>query len=148
MTAIRMNPRWLTVAGLLSVVLLASLAHGENPENPQNPRLRSRRAVEIERLRFKLHERVEYPLRQRQLRSDITLMEAEVASLRRRIKEVDGFYGSAALFTMREDLRLDLLAAELMVNDAKHELALLQNHHQDERRLRQLLMQDAQQPAR
>jgi len=145
MTAFRMNLRWLLAGSLLAAGLSASLAQGQNPKEPQNPPQSLRRTLEIQRLRFKLYERVEYPLRQRQLQSEITLLEAQVASLGRRIKEVDGFYGSTALFTMREDLRLDLLATELLLKDRRHELTLLQTHNQDERRLRQLLIAETQQ---
>lgn len=148
MPAFRMNLRWLTVASLVSAGCFVSLAQGDDQEKLEQPRVRALRTLEIERLRLKLYERVDYPLRQRQLQTDIKLTEARIASLRRRIKEVDGFYGSAALFTMLEDLKLDLLEAELLLKDSKHELALLQLHHRDERRLRQLLIEDLQQQAR
>jgi hypothetical protein len=99
--------------------------------------------LEIARLRFKLYERVDYPLRQRQLHSEITLLEARVASMRRRVKDLDRFRGAEALFTTIEDARLALLEAELGLRDREHELMLLELHNQDERRLRQLLIEEA-----
>ena len=105
-------------------------------------------AVEIARLRFKLYQRVDYPLLVRQLRTDIKLREARVDSLRRRVKEAERFSRSNALFTTIEMLRLELLEAELLLKDRKHELSLLQIHNRDERRLRQLLIESAGKSAR
>jgi len=101
MSAFRIKLRWLMVASLLSAGFVVSLARGATPENSVS---RSTRAVEIERLRFKLYERVDYPLYLRHLRTDIKLMEARVASLRRRVKEAQRFYRSSALFATIENL--------------------------------------------
>lgn len=140
MFAFRMNLRWLTAAGLLSAGFIVSIAPGAHPDKTDN---RSTRAVEIARLRFKLYERVDYPLLVRQLKTEIKLMEARAASLRRRLKEAERFHRAKALWTTTENLRLDLFEAELLLKDWNHELVLLQNHNQDERRLRQLLIEEA-----
>lgn len=138
MITFRMNPRWLLIASLLVAGFAVSWADGATPARPVS---RSKRALEISRLRFKLFERVDYPLRLRHLRTEITLMEARVASLRRRVKEAERFHQSEALFTTIENLRLELLEAELLLKDWRHELTLLRTYSQDERRLHQLLIQ-------
>jgi len=141
--AIRTNSCRIFLASVLLTGLVVSWAQGAPPERPVS---RSQHALEIARLRFKLYERVDYPIRQRQLRTEITLMEARVSSLQRRVKEAERFRQSEALFTTIENLRLELLEAELLLKDWKHELSLLKAHHQDERRLHQLLIQNAATP--
>ena len=145
MSAFRINLRWLLVASLLSAGFVVSLARGATTEISVS---QSTRAVEIARLRFKLYERVDYPLHLRHLRTDIKLMDARVASLRRRVKEAQRFYRSPALFTTIENLQLELLEAELVLKDRKREQTLLQIHNQDERRLRKLLIENAQRQVR
>ena len=141
MIAFRMSSRWLMVTSLLAAGFVVSVAYAATPVDSVS---RSARAVEIARLRFKLYERVDYPLRVRELQTDIKLMEASVASLRRRVKETDRFRYAEGLFTTTEILRLELLAAELRLKDCQHELSLLQIHNQDERRLRLLMIEGAQ----
>ncbi len=145
MSAFRINLRWLMAAGLLSAGLVVSFARGATPEKFVR---HSDQAVEIARLRFKLYERVDYPLLLRHLRTEIKLREAQVDSLSRRVKEAKRFYRSPALFTTIEELQLSLLEAELLLKDLKHERALLQIHNQDERRLRKLLIEIAARPVR
>ncbi len=145
MSAFRTNSRWLMVASLLLAGLVVSLARGATPENSVS---QSDSAIEIARLRFKLYERVDYPLRLRHLRTEIKLMAAQVDSLSRRVKEARRFYRSPALFTTIEKLQLELLGAELLLKDLKHEQTLLQIHNRDERRLRKLLIENAAQPIR
>ena len=129
---------------LLAAVLLTGLVVSPAPAiDSAASATRESRSQEIARLRFKLYERVDYPLLVRQLRTEIKLMEARVASLRRRVKEAERFHRARALFTTIENLRLELLEAELLLKDWKHELRLLQIHHVEERRLRQLLIETA-----
>ena len=140
MSAFRINLRWLMAAGLLSAGLVVSFARGATPEKFVS---HSDQAVEIARLRFKLYERVDYPLRLRHLRTEIKLMQAQVDSLRRRVKEAQRFSRSPALFTTIEKLQLRLLEADLLLKDLRHEQTLLQIHNQDERRLRKLIIDNA-----
>ncbi len=133
--------RWLAAASVLIAGCVVSIAIAAPPTTPRS---RSAEAIEIARLRLKLYERVDYPLRMRQLRTDIEIMEARVASLRRRVKETDRFRYAEGMFTATERLRLELLEAELVLRDWKHELTLLQIHHQDERRLRRLEIEAAE----
>lgn len=145
MSVCRIKLRWLVVASLLVAGLIVSLARGAPPQNSVS---RSTRAIEIARLRFKLYERVDYPLLLRRLRTDIKLTQARVDSLRRRVKEAERFYRSPGLFTTIERLQLQLLEAELLLKDLRHEQTLLQIHNQDERRLRKLLIESAARPVR
>jgi hypothetical protein len=131
--------------GLLSAGLIVPFARSATAENSVR---RSDQAVEIARLRLKLYERVDYPLRLRHLRTEIKLMEARVSSLGRRVKESRRFYRSPALFTTIEKLQLSLLEAELVLKDLKHERTLLQSHNKDERRLRMLQIEIAARPVR
>jgi hypothetical protein len=131
--------------GLLSAGLIVPFARSATAENSVR---RSDQAVEIARLRLKLYERVDYPLRLRHLRTEIKLMEARVSSLGRRVKEARRFYRSPALFTTIEKLQLSLLEAELVLKDLKHERTLLQSHNKDERRLRMLQIEIAARPVR
>ncbi len=141
MIAFRMNPRWLMAASLLAAGMVVSAAFAATPEDSVSQAARS---VEIARLRFKLYERVDYPLRMRQLQNEIKLQEACVDSLRRRVKETDRFRYAEGLFTTTEILRLELLRAELSLQNSQHELQLLERHNQDERRLHRLLIETAQ----
>lgn len=145
MSAIRISLRCLMVASLLLGGLVVSLANGATPDKSVS---HSDQVLEIARLRFKLYERVDYPLLLRHLRTEIKLMQAQVDSLRRRVKEAQRFSRSPALFTTIEILQLRLLEAELLLKDLKHEQTLLQIHNQDERRLRKLLIVNASRSVR
>ena len=112
----------------------------EPPAQLAEKRAEAEQDLEIARLRLRLFERVDYPLRLRELERGIDLLEAEVASLKRQVKELEKFerYGTGALTLSLERTRLQLLDSELQLRDARHERVLLQLHARDELRLRKL----------
>ena len=138
------RPQSLLVTTLL--VLAAGVARSaETPTPTPDPLADAKRAVEAARLRLRLFERVDYPLRLQELDGRLQLTRAEIESLRRRIAEYERFDGSKALFLTLEETRLQLLDAELRWKQLDRERLLLQFHYKDERRLRQLLIEQAEQ---
>lgn len=130
------------------IVLAAGVALGASAllaAQPADPVADAGRAVEAARLRLKLFERVDYPLRLQELDGRLQLTRAEIESLRRRIAEYERFNGSKAFFLTLEETRLQLLDAELRWKQLDQERLLLQLHYKDERRLRQLLIEQAEQ---
>lgn len=104
------------------------------------------RELEIAVLQLRRYERLEYPLRLRRLESMIELTEAEVASFERQVAEYAGFdkfVGSAPLFQSLEQARLNLIDAQLRLDDAQQERRLLERHHADQRRLYALQIESA-----
>jgi hypothetical protein len=134
---------WTTI---LAVALVACAAGASPPaEAPRAGELaEALHELEVARLRLRLYERVDYPLRLQELEADIRLAEAEVASFRRRMAEYDRFDDTRALFATRENTRLQLLSMELRLKNLKQERVLLQIHNRDERRLRQLLVEQGE----
>ena len=103
------------------------------------------RALEEARIRLRLFERVDYPLRLQEVDAQIKLTQAELDSFRRRIAEYERFDGSGAMFLELENARLMLGAARLRLQNLERERLLLQLHFKDERRLRQLQVDAASQ---
>ena len=103
------------------------------------------RALEETRLRLRLFERVDYPLRLQEVDAQIKLTRAEIESFRRRIAEYERFDGSGAVFLELENVRLMLGAGRLRLQNLERERLLLQLHFKDERRLRQMQVDAAAQ---
>jgi len=103
------------------------------------------RALEEARIRLRLFERVDYPLRLQEVDAQIKLTQAELDSFRRRIAEYERFDGSRAVFLELENARLMLNAGRLRMQNLERERLLLQLHFKDERRLRQLQVDAASQ---
>ena len=103
------------------------------------------RALEEARLRLRLFERVDYPLRLQEVDAQIKLTRAEVESFQRRIAEYERFDGSGAVFLELENVRLMLGAGRLRLQNLERERLLLQLHFKDERRLRQMQVDAAAQ---
>ena len=82
------RPQSLLVTTLL--VLAAGAARSaETPTPTPDPLADAKRAVEAARLRLRLFERVDYPLRLQELDGRLQLTRAEIESLRRRIAEYE-----------------------------------------------------------
>ena len=141
------RPQSLLVTTLL-VLATGAACSAETPTRTPDPLADAKRAVEAARLRLRLFERVDYPLRLQELDGRLQLTRAEVESLRRRIAEYERFDGSKAVFLTLEETRLQLLEAELRWKQLDQERLLLQLHYKDERRLRQLLIEQAEQSVR
>ncbi len=99
------------------------------------------RAQEIARLRYLLYQRVEYPLRLRQLDSEIRIASAELKSLDRQIQEYESISRPVAshpfLFTL-ESAKMRRVAVQERLQFVQHEKRLVLQSFQIERRLRQL----------
>ncbi|HND52728.1 MAG TPA: hypothetical protein PLV92_10045 [Pirellulaceae bacterium] len=97
---------------------------------------------EAARLKVKLFERVDYPLRLKQLDSDLRLARAEVESYQKLFNEYSRFnrylVDSKPFTAQAEEYRLKLLAAQLRCENLEEERVLLERYRVDERRLREL----------
>ena len=120
------------VAVLAMTVCLCTYAAGQDTKTSSS--------IEIARLKLRLFERVEYPLRLRELSDDIKLAQAEIESLKRQEKELERFK-TKAFFASLENLRLRRLEAELRLKKLRHERVLLQIYAKDEVRLRRLTIE-------
>ncbi|MBM4001072.1 MAG: hypothetical protein FJ297_16310 [Planctomycetes bacterium] len=102
------------------------------------------REAEIARLRQLLFQRVTYPLRLRQLDSEIRIAEAEIRSLDRRVREHESIsrpVTSHPFLIELESNKMRRLAAVERLDSLKRERLLLVQNYQIERRLRELEQQ-------
>ncbi|MEZ6114196.1 MAG: hypothetical protein R3C99_24765 [Pirellulaceae bacterium] len=107
------------------------------------------RNLQIAELQSRLADGVDYPLRLRQLDTEIKLADAELQSLRRINANYSKFNrvsnDGGPLLLEREQFKLDLLRAELRLKNLRDERFLLNRHLSEQRRLHQLLVQRARQ---
>ncbi len=104
------------------------------------------REVELAQIRMRLWERLDYPLRQRQIDSELKLAEAQIESLKRQVSEYEQFTKfkySSPLFYSLEEARVQLVAAQARRDDLREEAALLLKNRDDLRRLQELEVEAA-----
>ena len=105
------------------------------------------RALEIAMLEKKLYEQVSHPMRVRTLNAEITLTEARIKSLNRRLDEyepMDRFETGRALFVTIEETKLDLLREELHLQELKARRTAENRFHRQQARLHALKVDQAQ----
>jgi hypothetical protein len=130
----------------LSVVALSLVCLTAPREAAAQTIYDTQRAVEMAQLRLRLYQQVEHPADLRRVQSDLTFVEAEVASLKRLLKEygpMDRFSTGRALVLTIESTRLSLLRAELNRDSLKQQLTAMQRWHGDRLRLLQLELAEA-----
>ncbi|MEM6797989.1 MAG: hypothetical protein AAF589_00615 [Planctomycetota bacterium] len=104
------------------------------------------RELEIAALKLRLYELTEYPGQIRKLDSAIKLTRAEVEGwerLEREYRSLRKFDRGSALPLTIEQVRLDLLAAELRLDDLKAQRLAAQRAHQLKQRLLRLSVEQA-----
>ena len=107
--------------------------------------------IEAARLRIKLYEGQEYPLKRRLLNSKINIAKARVESLQRQHAEYQQFTKfkySAPLFGQLEHVKVAQVEAEEHLKNLIEEKSLLERFHQDQRRLLELELKILEQAAR
>ena len=121
----------LAAVSLVGMALLAPAAAGAEPvftapvaSPPPSSRAAAHRNLELAELRLLRFDRIEYPLAQRRLENEIEMVQAEIDSRKRRIREYEQFtrnaYSSPLFYTLEEnalalkgaELRLDMLLRE------------------------------------
>jgi len=100
--------------------------------------------IEIARLRIKIYENHEYPLKRSTLDSKIRVAKVRIESLERQKKEYEQFtkfkYSSPMIGEL-ERVYVALVEAEEDLKNLSHEKILLQRFHQDRMRLMRLELQ-------
>lgn len=130
---------------LLIAAILTTPVTGQEP--PADDSAAAERVLETARLTLRLYRKVEFPLRIRQLESQIALAEAELGSFRRRIAEYEAFSRnkySAPLFFSLEQARLAETATRLRLEGLREELLLVERYYRDRCRLLELEVEAAQ----
>ena len=133
-------------ASMLSLLALTVLPLTASAELQQIRREAARRDLEAAEIRLRLYVNEEYPRALRRLDREIELAVAHLHSHQRRVVEYqqfDKFEGSNPLFLTLEKARLELLAAEIHLEDLHHERRLLQYNHRDRCRLLELDVAEA-----
>lgn len=111
----------------------------------------ARRDLEVAQLRARIYERMEAPLLARRLDHQIELATLQVDLLKRRLKEYEPltrFTHSSPLLITLEESRLNLLEAELRLDQLKEERLLRMRYHGDLLRLHELTAGSALQRVR
>lgn len=96
---------------------------------------------EIRTLEWRLYDRVEFPLRLRQIDSEIKLTEARLKSQQKLLAEYQAFQRFSAgnpLTLTVEETKLQILASQLKLEDLREERSLLLRYRDDQRRLFEL----------
>lgn len=94
-----------------------------------------KQAVDEARAELRHFQRTEFPSQMRRINSEIKLRQAEIDSLKRRLREYQRFKTNA-LFATIEDLKLLLLKAELDLRELRQDRILYQFEAQAELRER------------
>ena len=142
--SIRRNHVW--VPALLVALLPVGLAVSTGPLRGDELRDAALREVELAQVRMRLWERLDYPLQQRRIESELKLVEAQIDSLKRRLAEYEQFTKfkySAPLFYSLEEARVQLVAAQAQRDNLREEAALLLKNRGDLRRLQELEVEAA-----
>jgi hypothetical protein len=136
---------------LLATLCLVSTIAPVRAQSPTESLQRIRaaeRALEIAELELRRYERVEYPLRLRQLESRIKLAKVRVSMHERLIAEYERFtknaYSSPLIFSLELE-RVALAEAKLSLDDLDEERRLTERYHTDHCRLYELKVEAAQQ---
>ncbi|PHS03250.1 MAG: hypothetical protein COA78_18755 [Blastopirellula sp.] len=132
---------------LLLFASLAACLTVATAEPRQANRTPASRQLEMARLRLRIYERQEYPLKRRKLSSEIEMTKAELKSLERRQKEYSQFTRfkySAPLFDEIERVHLAELGTKLRLNDLIAEKSLLERYHADRLKLMRLELEAAE----
>lgn len=119
--------------------VISALASAQEPAVAE--RAAVRRELEAAKLELRHYAQVEYPRQRRHLDAQIQLTEAEVRTLRDRLRAYRPFdkfsTGGALSFTIQE-LRICLLDADLRLDDLRAERNHLIRFHSDQWRLLEL----------
>jgi len=136
-----------TLSRFALLILVLAAANWARPAESAPPDFRTgalaaaQRQREIAKLELRLFQRLDFPLRLRQLETEITLTKAELASHKRSVVEYERFTKfkySSVMFVTLEQARLDVLESELRLKDLIEEKWLLIQHRSDLRRLLEL----------
>jgi hypothetical protein len=107
-------------------------------ESVESDRFAARRDLEFAKIDLRHYLQVEYPRQKRHLDAQIQLTEAEVRTLRDRLREYrpfNKFSTGGALVYAIQDVRMCLLDAELRLDDLRAERSHLIRFHSDQWRL-------------
>jgi len=130
----------------LGFALIAQLQGATASADGSLPLREAQRNLELAELRYRQFIRVEYPLQRLRIDAEITLIEAEIDSMHRRLAEyepMNRLRGANPLFTDVENLRLSLLDAELQREILRKERCFLELSRNDRLRLLQLEIEAA-----
>ena len=117
----------------LALVLLLTASLAAAAEEPVEREIRA--------LEWRLYDRVEFPLRLRQIDSEIKLTEARLESQRKLLAEYQSFQRFSAgnpLTLTVEETKLQILASRLRLDNLREERSLLLRYRDDQRRLFEL----------
>ena len=141
-----MSPLWATTGRLVLTVLIlstSSLSFARQTQAQDSAAAPQTLAeLKMARREFKKARNLEYPSQLRKMAHRITLAEAQLASLKRQIREYER-YPRSNFFWTRERLRFEKQAAELHVRQLRHEQLALQIHIRDKIRDRRQQLQEA-----
>ena len=124
------------------VVAQESLPNAPLPNASRTNAPQTLAALEHARTQFRRDWNYGYPTKLRQISNRITLSKAQIASLKRQIAEYERFPRSPFFYTL-EYLRLDLLNAELELQQLQYDLVYVQFEVRDEIRARRRQLQEA-----